>query len=388
MKKLKRALRLLIGIGLVAALSGYGIYKIPTTYTCYPDQLPESSAFFTFETKDQRQDEDSYTAKIKLFGLLPIKDATIREISQKQLIALGSPFGIKLYTKGVIVVDTEKESPGVEAGIEVGDIILSYNGVEVRSNEALREQVQLSEGKPQKAEILRNRRKSTVYVTPALQEGEYTVGLWVRDSTAGIGTLTYYDPQTNRVAGLGHSISDVDTGLTMPVESGTMVDARITGIKPGEKGDPGELLGALEKDAFATVDTNCQAGLFGTADTPFEGVAYPIALRDEIQEGEAQILCTLEGDTPKSYTISITRINNNLSEYKNLSLQVTDPDLLAATGGIVQGMSGSPIIQNGKLIGAVTHVLVDDPTKGYAIFVENMLETAQSVAEQQLKEVS
>lgn len=377
MKKWLKAISLAVGIGLVATLLGYGIQKIPTTYHCYPDQLPESSVFYTFETDKKEASEDSYTAKIKLFGLLPIKDATIREISEKQLVALGTPFGIKLYTKGVIVVDAEKESAGMDAGIQVGDIILSYNGVEVRSNQELKEQVQRCRGKKQRAEILRNQREQTVWVTPTLREGEYSIGLWVRDSTAGLGTLTYYDPETNSLAGLGHSISDVDTGLTMPVHSGTMVDARITGIKAGEEDAPGELLGALEKETLASVEKNCGAGLFGTAKRSFEGVAYPIALKDEIQEGEAQILCTLEGDTPQSYTIRITKVNNNLSEYKNLSIKVTDPALLDATGGIVQGMSGSPILQNGKIIGAVTHVLISDPTAGYGIFIENMLSAAE-----------
>ena len=366
-------------VGLVVAIvgCGYGIYLIPSQYHCYPDQLPESSVFYTFEPDAKAEEEAYYSAKIKLFGLLPIKDATIKKIEHKQLIALGSPFGIKLYTEGVIVVDAEEDSAGEAAGIQVGDIILSYNGVEIGSNEDLKAQVQRCRGERQKARILRNQREQTVWVTPVYENGEYSIGLWVRDSTAGLGTLTYYDPETEQLAGLGHSISDVDTGLTMPVQSGTMVDARITGVKAGKEGEPGELLGALEKEEFGTISKNCQAGLFGLASRSFEGVAYPIALKSEIQEGEAQILCTLEGDTPKAYTIRITKINNNLSEYKNLSLKVTDPDLLAATGGIVQGMSGSPILQNGKIIGAVTHVLISDPTRGYGIFIENMLSAAE-----------
>ena len=260
--------------------------------------------------------------------------------------------------------------------MQVGDIILTYNNTVIRSNEELAEQVQKCEGTKQKARILRNKREQTVWITPTETEEGYAIGLWVRDSTAGLGTLTYYDPETRTLAGLGHSISDVDTGLTMPVESGSIVAARITGIKAGEKGSPGELLGTLENRTYGTVSVNDSTGLFGTADRAFEGVTYPIALKNEIKEGEAQILCTVLGDTPKNYTIRINKINNNLEETKNLVIEVTDPELLAATGGIVQGMSGSPILQDGKLIGAVTHVLISDPTAGYGIFIENMLEAA------------
>ncbi|MBQ8600275.1 MAG: SpoIVB peptidase [Clostridia bacterium] len=363
-------------------VSGFGIYlnRIPTVYHCYPGEEPTADFYYTLEADTEavnQTESDSYTAKIKLFGFLPFKDATIRKISQKQLTVLGTPFGVKLYTKGVIVVDAEEGSAGIEAGIQVGDIILSYNNTEVRSNEELREQVQLSEGQKQKVRILRNQRTQTVWVTPTETEDGYAIGLWVRDSTAGLGTLTYYDPETGTVAGLGHSISDVDTGLTMPVDSGTLVTANITGIKAGEAGAPGELLGYLEDRIIGTVNQNNDAGIFGTCTDSFSGVSYPIALKDEIEEGEAQILCTLAGNTAKSYTIEITRINNNLEEYRNLCITVTDPELLALTGGIVQGMSGSPIIQNGKLIGAVTHVLISDPTSGYGIFIENMLSAAE-----------
>ncbi len=362
--------------------SGFGIYlsQIPTLYHCYPGEEPKTDLYYTLdadaETLNQGEPE-GYTAKIKLFGLLPFKDATIRKIAQKQLVVLGTPFGVKLYTKGVIVVDAEEGSTGIEAGIRVGDVILSYNNTEVRSNEELREQVQLSQGQKQQVRILRNQRSQTLWVTPTETEEGYSIGLWVRDSTAGLGTLTYYDPESEIIAGLGHSISDVDTGLTMPVESGTLVTAHISGIKEGEAGAPGELLGYLKDETLGTVLENTNAGIFGHCTASFSGVSYPIALKEEIQLGEARILCTLSGGTAKAYTVEITRINNNLEEYRNLCITVTDPELLELTGGIVQGMSGSPILQNGKLIGAVTHVLIKDPTKGYGIFIENMLSAAE-----------
>ncbi|MBQ8893444.1 MAG: SpoIVB peptidase [Clostridia bacterium] len=379
---MKKFLKWIISLAMIAGLTvliGNYITQIPTVYNCYPGEEPENSVFYTLdaETETAGGSENSYTAKIKLFGFLPIKDATVHRISQKQLVVLGTPFGVKLYTKGVIVVDAEEGSAAVEAGIQVGDIILSYNNAEIRSNEELAAQVQKCEGTKQKARILRNQREQTVWVTPTETENGYAIGLWVRDSTAGLGTLTYYDPETRTVAGLGHSISDVDTGLTMPVENGTIVTASITGIKAGEKGSPGELLGYLEERRLGEVTANTETGLFGTADEDFAGVTYPVALKDEIQEGEAQILCTVGGKEAKAYTIRITKVNNNLSETRNLCIQVTDPELLAATGGIVQGMSGSPILQNGKLIGAVTHVLLSDPTAGYGIFIEKMLSAAE-----------
>ncbi len=358
------------------AMLGIYVSQIPTVYNCHPGEEPSGSVFYTLEADTSaanRSEGESYTAKIKLFGLLPIKNALINRITQKQLVVLGTPFGVKLYTKGVIVVDAEEDSPAIEAGVQVGDIILSYNNTTIRSNEELAKEVQKCAGEKQKLRLLRNQREQTLWVTPAKTREGYSIGLWVRDSTAGLGTLTYYDPSTDTLAGLGHSISDVDTGLTMPVESGTLVAAEITGAKIGEKGAPGELLGFLKDRPLGEVTVNSDAGLFGEAAEEFSGVSYPVALKDEIKVGEAQILSTVRGGTPKAYTIIITKINNNLSEHRNLCIQVTDPDLLAATGGIVQGMSGSPILQNGKLIGAVTHVLISDPTAGYGIFIENML---------------
>ncbi len=375
MKKFLKFLRIPAALCTAAALFGFYYTQIPSEYSCYPGQSPTDSVIYTLE--GESAEGESYSAKVKLFGLLPIKDATVHQISQKQLTVLGTPFGVKLYTKGVIVVDTEESSPGVEAGIQVGDIILTYNNEEIHSNADLREQVQKCNGERQKATIRRNQRTQTVWVTPAKTEEGYTVGLWVRDSTAGLGTLTYYDPQTNTVAGLGHSISDVDTGLTMPVERGTLVTAEITGVRAGEAGDPGELLGRLADRTLGTVTTNNDAGLFGHAASPFEGVSYPVGLKDEVEVGEAQILCTLGANAPEAYTIRITKVNNNLSELRNLCIQVTDERLLAKTGGIVQGMSGSPILQNGKIIGAVTHVLISDPAAGYGIFIQKMLASAE-----------
>ncbi len=378
MKKALRWIGILTLPAVFLAMLSIYVSRIPTVYNCYPGEDPAGSVFYTLEADAANRSEDeSYTAKIKLFGLLPIKNALINRITQKQLVVLGTPFGVKLYTKGVIVVDAEEDSPAVKAGVQVGDIILSYNDSVIHSNEELAKEVQKCAGKKQKVRLLRNQREQTVWVTPTQNQDDYSIGLWVRDSAAGLGTLTYYDPSTGTLAGLGHSISDVDTGLTMPVDSGTLVSAEITGAKMGEEGNPGELLGFLKDRPLGEVTANNSAGLFGDASVEFSGVSYPIALKDEIVVGEARILSTVRGNVPRTYTVQITKINNNLSENRNLCIQVTDPELLAATGGIVQGMSGSPILQNGKLIGAVTHVLISDPTAGYGIFIENMLSAAE-----------
>ena len=240
--------------------------------------------------------------------------------------------------------------------------------------------------------IKRNESQFSVKLTPIYSNTDkvYKIGIWIRDSSAGIGTLTYYDPETNVVAGLGHGICDTDTGELVPCESGQFVGAEIVGIKKSSKDVTGELQGVFSGGVTAEIACNEMTGVFGFANKPIASAnTMEIALKQEIKQGKAQILTTLDGGQPQYYDCVIKKVyHNDSSKIKNMVIEVTDPDLIAKTGGIVQGMSGSPLIQNGKLIGAVTHVLVDDPTKGYAIFAENMLETAQSVAEQQLKEAS
>ncbi len=329
--------------------------------------------------------QGKYEAKLKLFGLLPIKTAQINVIKQQEMIPLGLPFGVKLYTRGVIVVGSsdvvcggQKINPAHDAGIREGDVILSYNGVQIRSNEELSEQVQKSGGQKQEVKVQRNNLEFTASVTPVRDDGDgsYRIGIWVRDSTAGIGTLTFYNKTEKTLAGLGHSISDTDTGLMMPVSSGQVIKAVITGTQVGTVGSPGELLGEFKDNiVYGSVTENNTTGLFAKCTTEqFDDMpSYEIALKQEIETGPAQILATVDGESPQAYDIEIEKINNNLENTRNMVIRITDQRLIDKTGGIVQGMSGSPIIQNGKLIGAVTHVLVSNPQKGYAIFIEKML---------------
>jgi stage IV sporulation protein B len=301
-----------------------------------------------------------------------------------------------MFTNGVVVVgladiktDVGNFNPASEAGLKAGDIILSINGKTAGSNIDVEKAVENSGGKPVAMTVTRDGQKFSVSVQPIRSEsdGLYKIGLWVRDSTAGIGTLTFYDPSGNCFAGLGHGICDADTGQLMPLLSGDIVPVTISGVTKGVKGTPGELRGYFSDDAsIGSLGANVQTGVYGLMKSPLQGKPVKIAMKQDVQTGSAQICATINGCTPKTYQIEIEKIDYREGvESKNLVLHVTDPQLLAQTGGIVQGMSGSPIIQNGKLVGAVTHVFVNDPTRGYGIFAENMLTESKSIAAQESK---
>jgi len=382
----------------IALFVGLFIGKIPDDYSFFAGQpVQDSSGIISLDVGVEEASvlnngslkAGRYTAKVKLLNFLPIKTARVTVLENKKLVPLGTAFGVKLYTDGVIVVDITDFiangkvcNPAYSAGIREGDIILSYNGVKIKSNEQLIEQVAKSEGKAQTAVVKRNNVQFEASVTPVADDSDnnYRIGLWVRDSTAGIGMLSFYDKDENTLVGLGHSVSDTDTGLIMPVLSGELVLANIKGVTKGEKGAPGQLEGSfIEDETIGVLMENRGTGLSAICVTErFSDMqSYDIALKSEIKTGKAQILSCIGGAETIAYDIKIEKINNNLSETKNMVIKITDDRLIEKTGGIVRGMSGSPIIQNGKLIGAVTHVLVDDPTRGYGIFIENMLSAAQ-----------
>lgn len=334
--------------------------------------------------------------KLMLCKVIPIKTVQVSVVDDSCVVLCGMPFGIKMFTNGVIVVgladvktDTGNFNPASEAGLKTGDVILSVNGKTAGSNTDVEKAVESSNGKPLSMQVTRDGQKFSVSVQPIRSEsdGLYKVGLWVRDSTAGIGTLTFYDPSANCFAGLGHGICDSDTGQLMPLLNGDIVPVTISGVTKGVKGTPGELRGYFTNDtAIGTLGANVQAGVYGLMKSPVQGKAMKIAMKQDVQTGPAQICTTIDGSTPKFYNIQIEKIDyRDGVESKNLVLHVTDPQLLAQTGGIVQGMSGSPIIQNGKLVGAVTHVFVSDPTHGYGIFAESMLMESKTVAAQENK---
>lgn len=388
---------------------GYSKYTLPNDYSVVEGRaleissgLPVSVSYKREKNSDTLQndtDNSSFDARLNLFGLFPVKDVNISVVSKNKVAVLGSLFGIKIFTDGVLVVkvdtvDTEKgnKSPAKNAGIEVGDYILTVCGEKVTCNEDVAKLVEESMGKKMVFCIKRNGKKINLMLTPELSysTGKYKAGVWVKDSSAGIGTLTFYNPYTNIIGGLGHAVCDSETGTILSLEKGELVTAEIVGVEKGVSGSPGGLKGKFSNVSLGELLINNETGVFAQKTLNFnEESLMEIALKQEISVGKAQILVTVEQEKgAELYDCEITKINHTDSITKNLSIKICDDELIEKTGGIVQGMSGSPIIQNGKLIGAVTHVLVDDPTKGYGIFAENMLETAQLVSEQQLKEAS
>ncbi len=304
------------------------------------------------------------------------------------LIPGGYPFGVKFTTQGVLVVgfhdittsDGSSVNPAREAGIHVKDIILSLNQSAVDSAQALSDRIAASDGAPLTVTYRRGESNCQTTLTPVKDEsGSYRTGLYVRDSGAGIGTLTYIVPDTLAFGGLGHGICDVDTGELMPVKRGNVVGVTVSGIKRGLAGNPGEIRGYFHPEKQGSLRKNCHCGVFGVLSSLPDGVdsqPVPIGSRDEVRAGEAEILCTLSSGERRSYAVTLSAIDRTATDSKCFAIRVTDPVLLQETGGIVQGMSGSPVMQNGKLIGAVTHVLISDPSRGYGIFIENMLDAA------------
>lgn len=304
------------------------------------------------------------------------------------LVPIGQTVGIQMTTKGVLVVKLSNVQgtsgaccPARDAGIKEGDIITSINGEAVSSNDEMQKQIALSAGHPIELTVTRDGASKTLTATPCEDSnGVFRIGVMARDNMVGIGTLTYVDPKTRAYGSLGHGICDGETGVLMPIKVGSMLYSVVDSVQRGEVGEPGALQGTFVDKVVGTIDKNTQSGIFGTLigeDIYTSQPAIPIAAPSEVKLGEAEILSNVEGDKVQTYSVQIVKTYPENDEYgRGMMLRVTDQTLLDKTGGIVQGMSGSPIIQNGKLIGAVTHVLVNDPTCGYGIFIENMLDAA------------
>ena len=317
---------------------------------------------------------------------------TKNQNNAETLVYLGGfPIGIKLYCDGVVVVDTQDVetsgavlNPAQKAGILKGDIIKSIDGVKVTTNSEVSKIIEDSNGKELKMQILRNGEIknvvfSSVYSTVS---GGYKAGLWIRDSSAGIGTVTFYT-QDGEFASLGHAVCDVDTGELLPISSGETTDAKITGCYKGKSGAAGELCGILESKSTGKIMVNKSIGIYGVFnEVDTTKTLYPLCRKNEVKMGAAQIVTTVEEGKQEAFNIEIERIDYISGENKNLVIKVTDENLIGKTGGIIQGMSGSPIIQNGKLVGAVTHVFLNDPTGGYGIFAETMFEVADGLSDE------
>lgn len=325
--------------------------------------------------------------ELMLLGTIPIKTVFASSVESPMLAVGGNPFGIKLEAGGAVVVDfydIDGRCPAQECGLIKGDVILSCGGKEVYTNQSFADIIMESKGEPMELIILRNSEKKSLRLSPLPDDGTYKAGAQIRDSCAGIGTVSFYDPEHSMLAGLGHPVCDSTTGEIFPCGKGSIAPVEITGIRKSENGDPGELQGVFtNRPSLGMILENCESGIFGTvSQIPSGHKLIPLGFKQDITCGDATILCTLGNGGVQEFEIEIEKINLSDDGTKNMVIHVTDERLSDITGGIVQGMSGSPIIQDGKLVGAVTHVFVKDTSRGYGIFAENMYSTLLSAAEE------
>ena len=318
-----------------------------------------------------------------VFGVAKPQEAVSTQSTEEALYCPGGmSFGVRMSTKGVLVVGFSRSSKGGEcpaekAGLSTKDVIESINGKSVNTVAEVIGCIEGCGGNKVTLEVLRDGARKTVSFLPEKDEsGVYRAGIWVRDSTAGIGTVTLVNPKNGEFWGLGHGICDSDTGVLMPLLRGNVYDISVVSVRKGKAGAPGELKGYFDSALSGILMKNTATGVYGRfseVDAASLMKPMPLAERQEVKEGDATIFCTLTNGKVSEYTIRIVKITSPKGNAKNFIIEVTDPRLLEETGGIVQGMSGSTIIQNGKIVGAVTHVMVNDPTRGYGIFIENML---------------
>lgn len=387
---------LAVTLFLLAALV-YGFYAVPDEIVTQSSKPTNVSFIYTLTYEDglslrrNKEDnkKDTYNVNVSFLNIMPVKNSSLK-VSEREYVAIsGELFGIRLFTEGVIVVGVDEVqtangtvNPSRDAGLQKGDVILSIDSQKMRSCNQVSEIIEKSGGKAMKLQL---RRKDKVFITDfkaaySETEGKYKAGIWIRDSAAGIGTMTFLDNETGMFASLGHGVCDIDTGEILPVYEGDIVGATVNGCSIGQRGKAGELCGVFSSESKGILYLNCQCGVYGKMNEKLtESKLYPVAFNDEVQKGKAQIISTVDETGPQVFDIEITKISKDNSEDKNLVIKVVDENLLSKTGGIVQGMSGSPIIQNGMLVGAVTHVFINDPTQGYAIFSRTMLSTMRSV---------
>ena len=390
-------------------------FIILLTYICAIDSIPKSIILFqgeslnirkifgiSFENKNAEYGailtstetiDQSKTGKsnieVKLFNTFNVKNIDVSVIERTKVIPVGQVSGIKLYTSGVLVVgmseinglDNKKSKPYENSGILEGDTIVEVEGQQISHTKQLIEKVNSSKGKEMKIKYVRNTDILECSIKPTQTSNrEYKLGLWVRDSAAGIGTMTYFEPSTNNFAALGHGITDIDTGNILNISNGEFITTKVLSIIKGQYGNPGKIQGSInEQSKIGEINKNTLFGIYGKVEDISKlkidtQKSIDVATRNEIKLGEATILCSLDGEKAKEYKIQIDRIYlNNNYDNKNILVKVIDEELIKKTGGIIQGMSGSPVLQNGKFIGAITNVLVNDPTRGYVVFGDLMV---------------
>lgn len=397
---MKKAVKRLC-VCLIAAAVGimsvvvYGFYSLPDEIYSYCDNELDMG-FYTCSVQGEQAKvsksvtlEGEYLVNISLFNTVPVKSSNLKVSDRKYVVPSGDIVGLRLFTDGVMVVgiddvDTDKGSvnPASSANIKKGDVIVTIDGRKVENSAQVEAVISGCGGKELAVEYNRGGEKLKTHITPvySVSAGRYKTGMWIRDSAAGIGTMTFYEKDTGFFACLGHAVCDIDTGEVLPLSGGDIVSASITGCVRGRQGCAGELCGSFGNQTIGILYSNSESGVFGCfEDRDKSAEAIPVALKSEICEGAAQIISTVEGNSKACYDIVIEKLNSDSKDGKNMVIKITDAELISKTGGIVQGMSGSPIIQNGRLVGAVTHVFLNDPTKGYGIFAENMMQKQNEV---------
>lgn len=384
----------LVGTLLSLFILIYGTMKdhIPDEIFVYADEETDWETFFqepliSYDETVEVSQNGSYQIRCKWLGVLPLKTIKVHTVEKQEVLVSGSPVGIYMETKGVLVIDSGEimDREGIrrtpaEHIIQSGDYICEIDGKVLTGKRQLMQLVRENQGEPMELQVIRHQETIKLEMTPVeTEDGSYKLGIWVRDNIQGIGTLTYVEPN-GTFGALGHGISDADTGERLEISDGDLYRADILSIRKGTVGTPGELRGVInyrEENRIGTICGNSQYGIRGQMEPGKYAESMkkiPTGLKQEIQTGKAEIRCDI-GDGIREYQCEILEIDSNARDTnKCFVLRITDDDLLSRTGGIVQGMSGSPVLQNGKLIGAITHVFVNDPTKGYGIFIENMME--------------
>ena len=364
-------------------------------YTLLGIRLIEESSYQTLQTSSTLEQKKinkigKVSFRLNLFNLIPLKNIDVNVIPKTTVVPMGNAIGMKLYTAGVLVVgmsEIEGKKPYENSGIKEGDRIIQINQNQIDNTDDLMKAVNKSDGNNISIKYVRDEKTITTSIKPLKNSSnEYKIGLWVRDAAAGVGTLTFYEPSSGMFATLGHGIMDIDTAVLIKIANGELVTTNILSINKGTKGNPGEIRGTIEAGhTIGSISKNTKFGVFGTINkTPYLNTSntneVQVALREEIKTGKAQIICELENGKKEYYDIEIQRIFiSNNKDNKSMLIKVTDKKLSEKTGGIIQGMSGAPIIQNGKFVGAVTHVLVNDPTIGYGVFADIMLKQMKEV---------
>ena len=388
-RKVLKIFSIIIAPLLILQLANFIILKnVPSAIYTKNEQtvmtiIPEVGPFNTINYSEE-------SLKIRFLGVIPIKSIKLNKIEDLEVIPGGNCIGVKLSSKGVLVVGfsdiivdgSSVESPAKKVGIEIGDLITKINNIEIESTSSLIKTLKDINKEKVTVELIRNNEMLTRDINLIKEDSNiYKIGLWIRDTTAGVGTLTFYDEKTGKFGALGHPVTDGDTNKLFDIKKGDLIESSIISIKKGEKGDPGELRGIFlnGNEPLGEIKKNTECGIFGECSQKLmeqnKGKKIKVGFRDEIKEGKAKIIATIDENPPQEYDIEIVKLYPQSEiDAKSMLIKITDERLLNKTGGIVQGMSGSPIIQDNKLVGAVTHVLINKPDIGYGIYIDWMLQ--------------